>query len=568
MPDIKSNDLSHGKLIRLMRIMHEKDEPGYKLTWEGICGGTAKMATQAILAGQFDKFCERLKRISDFVASEKMTELEQAGGFKANFLKRMDTKEEEKQEFIDFKAFFDGVALYQSPERHQEVFEAKSRLNHLSGMPIVYGLIKPSEHNINKIHSFSGCYGYFDFKPYLMALNESFKTSKQDLAVTLTNHNHMILLRYNAKELMWNFLDANHLNKVHISYDMDSMEDRVNLLLNIIKAFDKISNCSSMMIGFATNIYSSTLDHDLVSINDNINNLVAETLNKNINKKEINNYWLLIASSEGHVEIVNALLANNDIDVNSPCNGSTALGVAADRGHTEIIKVLLAKNDIDVNAISSGSTALERAANNGHFEVVKVLLARGADFNGTAIPQLLLKKEISQLFINHLSDCIKKGKIEEVKKFVDYTNFDFVNNPNSNNFTPIYIAASCGQEEIVKLLLEKNPNINTPFNPIDIAIRKVEVEIVTLLLGHTGQPPRKIDYNQIKEWIKLAANKKSMSNDSSVQNKYQSIIDKLNEYNNQHYPTIFFKLPLPLKRKASMLEDDKQKIPEKRKKKS
>jgi hypothetical protein len=83
------------------------------------------------------------------------------------------------------------------------------------------------------------------------------------------------------------------------------------------------------------------------------------------------------AACEGHTEIVKALLAAPNIDVNAKDRSDTTpLSHAARWGHTEIVKALLAAPNIDVNAKDrSDTTPLSHAACEGHTEIVKALLA-------------------------------------------------------------------------------------------------------------------------------------------------------------------------------------------------
>ena len=60
---------------------------------------------------------------------------------------------------------------------------------------------------------------------------------------------------------------------------------------------------------------------------------------------------LIVASQQGHTEIVKILMARPDIDVNKALtsDGRTALIVASQKGHTEIVEKLMARPDIGVN---------------------------------------------------------------------------------------------------------------------------------------------------------------------------------------------------------------------------
>jgi hypothetical protein len=530
---LESNDLSHHGLMALMRMMREQDEHGYNIDFDGICFGIASMAMQAILAGKYDEFCQRLKRISDFVVSDKMIKLEQEGGFKKNFLTSEDPPPEEKKQFLDFKEFFDGVALYQSPENHQKLFEPNNEatnpsLNQQSGMPLVHELIKPSGHNINKIHSFSGCYTQQDLNYYLTKLTAVFETSKQDIAVTLEDHAHTILLRYNAKNQLWNFLDANQLDKAHIPYDLHNESDSSNLALNIFEAFE-IPNDITMTLILATTIYSSVKAD--VAVSEKINNMAVETLNNHLDHPETNKHWLQIASQNGQTETVKAILANKDIDINAKTNGCTALYTAALNGHAEVVKAILANNQVQVNIEYNGCTALHIAALNGHTEVVKAILANNeVEVNGTV-----------------------------GEKDVDV-------NPSLNGYTALHLAAFHGHTEVVKAILAKQDiKFNTVSNNVTalyLAVQNGHAKIVTELLNYINKYSHKIDDNQIQLCIRFA-NDKISTNDILVQKKYTSIIHELQKYNNQQNatnPTIFSSnqenLRRSLKRKAAKLPEE------------
>ena len=90
-----------------------------------------------------------------------------------------------------------------------------------------------------------------------------------------------------------------------------------------------------------------------------------------------NNWALRVASGNGHVAVVEILLAHG-ADVHA--NNDEALRSASENGHPAVVEVLLA-HGADVHA--GDDWALWNASNRGHLEVVEVLLAHGANVHAS-----------------------------------------------------------------------------------------------------------------------------------------------------------------------------------------
>ena len=84
---------------------------------------------------------------------------------------------------------------------------------------------------------------------------------------------------------------------------------------------------------------------------------------------------LYLAIKYGHIEVVQNLLKDPNIDVNRAENesGATALYLASALGNKDIVELLLRHPNINVNK-GSNVTALSIASENGHAEVVKLHL--------------------------------------------------------------------------------------------------------------------------------------------------------------------------------------------------
>lgn len=90
---------------------------------------------------------------------------------------------------------------------------------------------------------------------------------------------------------------------------------------------------------------------------------------------------LLLASENGHTEVVSLLLAAGAaVDVQIKEHGNTALFLAATKGYTRIVQLLLAAQaGIEIRGESGQDTPLTRASFEGHADVVELLLEAGAN---------------------------------------------------------------------------------------------------------------------------------------------------------------------------------------------
>ena len=182
--------------------------------------------------------------------------------------------------------------------------------------------------------------------------------------------------------------------------------------------------------------------------------------------------------------------------------------VAAARGNIEAIKQHLAAGT-DVNAKGSfllaGGTPLYIAAGWGHKEVVELLINNGADVNAKdengATPQDLAIQskefETADLLRKHggksgaefsIQAAIAVGNIEAVKQHLAAGSD--VNAKNSDDWTPLHLAADKGHKEIAELLIDKGADVNAKdedsWTPLHSAVQSLGHREVTELLIAAG----------------------------------------------------------------------------------
>eukprot|EP01038_Epipyxis_sp_PR26KG_P009604 gene9604-12933_t len=113
------------------------------------------------------------------------------------------------------------------------------------------------------------------------------------------------------------------------------------------------------------------------------------------NDAEFGNSALMIASLNGHLEIVNALLDQGAALHDKNINGNSPLLAASYGLQSEVIEVLVQRgadindrtNDlmIDGRCKGGGHCALNIAASNNNYEIINMLLNRGADVNNNGV---------------------------------------------------------------------------------------------------------------------------------------------------------------------------------------
>lgn len=184
---------------------------------------------------------------------------------------------------------------------------------------------------------------------------------------------------------------------------------------------------------------------------------------------------LIRASKEGHLEIVKILLLRRDIqpDIYDD-RGYTALYYAAGEGYTEIVRLLLDRKDVDINFSNQyGHTSFSAAVSSGSMETVKLFLNR---------PDLLEKPE--------LPSAAGSGNLELFNLLLSRSE------PNFSSIEAFNRAASCGQLEMVRILLKREPSL---LNKQDSSGRTalhsafIHPPVIEFLLHQPGINPNVVD---------------------------------------------------------------------------
>ncbi len=187
---------------------------GYNTTLKGCCFGIAHMANQAFIVGEMDKFYARLERLSqtpieqfadDFSILRKEAKQLRISG------STNDAVEADRimDKIVDFKAFFDGLVLYQSPSAYPDLLPTlKKAQDAKQSIELTRSLAMEELGQVSIDH--------LDCLFSEQALLNFFKILQTHLgeysfSMVWGDKRHAVNISYDAISQEWVYTDANHL---------------------------------------------------------------------------------------------------------------------------------------------------------------------------------------------------------------------------------------------------------------------------------------------------------------------------------------------------------------------
>ena len=268
----------------------------------------------------------------------------------------------------------------------------------------IWEYLKPKVSHINKNHALINCAnrGNLEQIKYFLA-NGADVNAKNDSGWTA--------LEMSKTDEIWEYLKpkVSHINKNHalincanrgnleqIKYFLANGAD-VNFEYSCILSYALLNKHLEVAKYFIANgLYINTQSISLSEIYEvDLNKEAREFLRLYVTFFE--------SASNGNLEAIKECVLQNDVFVNAKNNnGETALVLASINGHFEIVKYLV-EHGADVNVQDKWDwTALINASHNGHLEIVKYLVANGADVS--------IKN-------NNDETALDKAETDEIKKY-------------------------------------------------------------------------------------------------------------------------------------------------------
>jgi len=202
---------------------------------------------------------------------------------------------------------------------------------------------------------------------------------------------------------------------------------------------------------------------------------------------------LLVACNEGKQELVKALLDQGAL-VNA-CNmdGSTPLHMSCQRNFPEITRLLLEHGAAPNVLFQEGITPLMMAARYGGLEAAQVLCEFGADptlrFEGRIALEYAIEdqQEAVATFLRAatMRYVCENDKADELRYLV-FLGCGVSDSLDENEATPLHMAATMGNTETCKALIELGADVNitqrSGASPLHFACQKGHPDVVRLLV--------------------------------------------------------------------------------------
>lgn len=392
---------------------------------------------------------------------------------------------QEQRDLNDIHAFLDTTLFYFSPRRFPDFFEenAVPSSQKLTDSTLILKLpdtlveeipdngTKASdrlyinrEPLIKNIGYNIGVYNLEELTEYFKQLHPSDPGFDPPIVLLINNGEHIISVSYNQQLKHWQLIDANSLPIIVSKTDEEIAE----------KVLTALSNNENAVI--STSIYSHKKHAE--NAKEWLSKIEFPKVKKD-NRTDSSGYSLFhLAVIEGKLDLVQELFDEKpDID-QTDRQGTTPLARAIKERHLDIVKFLI-KNGADLNVLNNDKTLLMLALSQGDIEIMVELIKGGADIDqanskgSNPLSSAINRRNLDavKVLLEHKASIEKAGRNDMSALDIAITrkDLDIVKellkhgaNPNLENgmkLTPFLYACEIGDIEVIKLLIEQQPNI-------------------------------------------------------------------------------------------------------------
>ena len=190
------------------------------------------------------------------------------------------------------------------------------------------------------------------------------------------------------------------------------------------------------------------------------------------------------ACSDGRLDVMQCLVHHLQADPSIPDDGITPLHIASTKGHLAMVEYLLECKCDPLYKWNDGNTPMNCAALEGHLNILQFLITK-KNYSP------LTKGRQSRTLLHNAS---QEGHLHIVKYLADMQEVD-ASCEDEVGLTPLHLACESGHMGVVKYLVSQkfcDPSISQPRtpSPIELAYVKGNTEIAVYLLGKCTMAPK------------------------------------------------------------------------------
>ncbi len=525
--------MNHRKLINLAHLLGYKD-----IDTSGLCNGFSNMWIQAAANGGLVAFNNRLTLLNEYsdipiALSHEIKRInnlykaENSGNKDANVIEQGLTEREKVISSIP--AFFEGILLYQKPDKYQELFNEFLSQREASKISEFTSPID-SPAKLSQSKTVVNQYNNNELSTHLRFLAEQL-SGKPDLAINFKSSKHSVAARYSGNG-NFEFIDTNF--DTNAAASLTARTVTINELIESLRKSFKYTTADNSELLMSTQIIGVNAEQIAFPVsNEKITQLNADQAGTNLlnfaitntdkatvdridfdqvdlNKADgsgVSNLTLsLQAIAENKSDDANAifekLINHPSIDVN-PKDSNIAFPIsrAINFSDWERAKKMIEHPSFNPKAADKeGITYLHSAVFNNDIEslnMARLLIEKGADINA---------KEFAGTTL--LMFACAKGDINKVKLLLEHQ--ANVNDIDKGGYSALTYACATGNKEIVELLLKNDAQINGT-NALNASIVRKYSEISDLLLNHP-----QININEPDSMGQISLHLASLSGDAKL----------------------------------------------------
>jgi len=281
-------------------LIHIMKSLGYRASKKGICYGIAHMASQAFLANDLESFNQRINDIYT-LKDKNLKKLK-----KTPMSETLSLSNNRKIKLLDLFSFFDGIILYQSPERYGTIFEKGTRQLTNPAASLVSPVSLDNKENKPELAAHFPCaYRQNELVTFLNLWERNFKAP---VSLILSSVNHAVNLNFSPSKQTWTVTDANNLPTKSYRF-----KDKAELAKAIITFLN--SSAESNAAVFYSRIYVNKYnlkqfnsDFSLLEKNNNWQKIQEITERKATLKDSNDANLIYIAAKFNHIETIKSFL--------------------------------------------------------------------------------------------------------------------------------------------------------------------------------------------------------------------------------------------------------------------